>query len=271
LSENQQQTGEHASEPHPPKRHRYAKLVDPLLASVPTLIGVFVGALASHFAEVQRVDFEREDRFRREQIERVAAIAHGYDSLAHPLGEMIAAVETRQPAICRFMPVAAAAEQKLKASGLLHGRLFSPGAVNPNNTAEYGRELDLIAASPDAGARTAATFLKSMISLYAAMLTNVDAADALFVQKREAFQATLMFETKVYFPDRIRQDVSSTIDSFYEIAKATTVVQAPNTLCKVDARALDRRLVDLNVRATREMIAFAQTLEPELGNETIQR
>lgn len=85
---------------------------------------------------MQRVDFEREDRFRHEQVHRVAAVAHAYDSLTESLNAMIAAIQTRQAALCNYMPMVAAAEVKLRNAGLLNGRLFSPGTIDPNGTAE---------------------------------------------------------------------------------------------------------------------------------------
>jgi hypothetical protein len=257
-------------EAKPPKKHGRARFLDPLLSSVPTLIGVLVGAVTSHFAEVQRVDFEREDRFRHEQVERVAQVAHGYDLLTEPLTGMIAAVQTRQPGLCRFMKLASAAELKLRDAGVLHGRLFSPGTVDPNATAEYGREIDAQLDAADPGIKAGAGFLKSMIALYTTMLADVANADAQFAQKREAFQGTLMFEVKVYFPERVRKDVYGTVNAFADIARRTTAVQAPNRLCTVDSAGLSTELVALNVRATREMTAFAQSLEPELGDKSIQ-
>lgn len=258
-------------EPHSKHKHSlFARMVDPLLASVPILVGVIVGALTSHFAEVQRVDFEREDRFRREQIERVAAIAHGYDSLAEPLNLMISAVETRKPGICGYMPLAQTTELRLQKAGMLHVRLFAPGQSNPNNTAQYGRELDAAAAqSPEA--KPAADFLRTMISFYSGMLTGVSAAQAQFAQNREVFQATLMFETKVYFPDHIRKDVSATVNGFDDVERQTSRVLSPSLLCKLDVTGIRHELADLNVRSSLEMIAFAQALEPELNDSTIQR
>lgn len=261
---------EEAAHSERPRKRGLSRLAEPLLASVPTLIGVLVGAISSHFAEVQRVDFEREDRFRREQIERVAQIARGYDTLVGPLTTMIAAVQTQQPALCRFMPLASAAEQKLRKDGLLHARLFSPGAVNPNATAEYGREIDAQIQAVDPTVKTSATFLKSMIALYAGMLTEVSSADAQFTQKRETFQGTLMFEVKVYFPERIRKHVSTTVNAFQSLASDVAAVQAPNKLCGLNAAALSARLVELNVRSAADMTAFAQGLEPELGNKALQ-
>lgn len=252
-----------------PKKRSHARLIDPLVSSIPTLIGVLVGAVTSHVAEVQRVDFEREDRFRHEQVERVAAVAHGFDSLAEPLSTMIAAVQTRKPALCQYMPMAAAAEIKLRNAGLLHGRLFSPGDVDPNGTAEYGREINALATSTDPGEKASANLLKAMIGLYTTMLSNVENADAQFVRNREAFQATLMFEVKVYFPDRIRKDVAGTVNAYHEIGKQATSVQAPNKLCALDDTGMGNRLLALNVSAAREMTEFAQTLEPELSDESI--
>ncbi len=218
----------------------------------------------------RHVNFEREDRFRREQIERVASIAHGYDSLTKPLVDLISAVETRQPGICRFMPVTVLAEQKLQKIGLLKGRLFSPGPVNFNDTAEYGRQLDTVEAS-DGPAKDTATFLKTMISQYVEMLAQVETADADFAQKREAFQATLMFEVKVYFPRTDTQGCHRDRRCLSQYRETDRRRAIANMLCKVDAKALQTSLIDLNVRSTREMIAFAQTLEPELGDKTIQR
>jgi hypothetical protein len=255
--------------PEHQKKHGRARLIEPLLSSVPTLIGVLVGAVTSHVAEVQRVDFEREDRFRHEQVERVAAVAHGFDSLAEPLSTMIAAVQTRKPALCQYMPMVAAAEIRLRNAGLLHGRLFAPGVVDPNGTAEYGREINALTTSSDPGQKSSANLLKAMIGLYTAMLTNVETADAEFVKNREAFQATLMFEVKVYFPDRIRKDVSATMDAYHVIGKQATSVQAPNALCALDDTGLGNRLLALNVNAAREMTEFAQTLEPALSDESI--
>jgi len=255
--------------PEHPKKHSRARFIDPLVSSVPTLIGVLVGAVTSHFAEVQRVDFEREDRFRHEQVERVGAVAHGFDSLAEPLSTMIAAVQTRKPALCQYMPMVAAAEIRLRNAGVLHGRLFSPGAVDPNGTAEYGREIDALANSPDPSEKSSANLLKAMIGLYTTLLTGVEEADAQFVKNRETFQATLLFEVKVYFPDRIRKEVTETIDAYHDIGKQITSVQAPNKLCALDDTKLGDRLVALNVSAAREMTEFAQTLEPELSDESI--
>jgi len=251
------------------QKHGYARLIDPLVSSVPTLVGVLVGAVTSHVAEVQRVDFEREDRFRHEQVERVAAVAHGFDSLANPLSTMIAAVQTQQPILCKYMPTVAQAETRLRDAGQLHGRLFSPGPVDTNATAEYGREVDQLALSSDASVKSSASLLKAMIGLYTTLLTNVENADAQFIQKREAFQATLMFEVKVYFPEKIRKDVAKTVDAFHELGTQTTAVLVPNKLCSLNADALSSRLSDINVGAAREMIGFAQTLEPELGDDSI--
>jgi hypothetical protein len=237
---------------------------------VPTLIGVLVGAVTSHVAEVQRVDFEREDRFRHEQVERVASVAHAYDSLTGPLTGMISAIQTRQSSFCRHMPAAAAAETMLRASNLLHGRLFSPGVSDPNATAQYGAEITKLTAAPDQNVRDLANGLNAMIGAFTTALAGVDTAEGQFLEKREAFQATLMFEVKVYFPNRIRKDIEETTDAFTAIAKQAAV-QMPNQFCSVDADALSRSLITLDVRAASEMTSFAQSLEPDLGDGPIGR
>jgi hypothetical protein len=249
-----------------PKKHGHQRLVEPLLSSVPTLIGVLVGAVTSHFAEVQKFDFEREDRFRHEQVERVATVAHGYDSLAKPLIMMITGVETQQPALCKDMAQASAAEIRLRDRGLLHGRLFSPGPVDPYGTADYGRQIDALAATTDQGVSADAARLKAMIGSYTTVLAGVEAGYSDFLQKREAFQGTLMFEVKVYFPKKVRKDIVKTVDDYYEIGKQTASVQAPNQLCTLNIADLSNRLIALDVRSARAMIDFAQSLEPELDD-----
>jgi len=255
-------------EPEKPKKHGRAKVIDPLISSVPTLIGVLVGAITSHVAEMQKVDFEREDRFRHEQVERVASVAHGYDSLTAPLTGMISAIQTRQALFCRHMPAAAAAENMLRNSNLLHGRLFSAGAIDPSATAQYGAEITKLTTNPDQNVRDLANGLNAMIGAFTTVLASVETAEGQFLEKREAFQATLMFEVKVYFPNRIRKDVEQTTDAFTAIAKQATSVQMPNQYCRVDADTLSRNLITLDVRAAREMTSFAQSLEPELGEDS---
>jgi len=255
--------------PEPPKkRTTRSKILAPLVASVPSLVGVLVGAVTSHFAEAQKADFEREDRFRQSQIERIAAVAHAYDSMTGPLTAMIAAIQTQQPALCRFMPLASIAETRLRNANLLHGRLFSPGAVDPNGTADYGREVDALTSAADPGVKQAAVLLKTMIDSYVPMLASVDTADAQFAQKREAFQATLMFEVKVYFPERVRKDVQKATNAFAAIGKQAASVAAPNQLCTLDANGLSKKLLALTTDGTREMTSFAQSLEPELGDKS---
>ena len=46
--------------PEPPKKRTRSKYLEPLIASVPTLVGVLVGAVTSHFAEAQKADIERQ-------------------------------------------------------------------------------------------------------------------------------------------------------------------------------------------------------------------
>ena len=106
-----------------------------------------------------------------------------------------------------------------------------------------------------------------MIGAYAAMLTSVDSADQQFAQKREAFQATLLFEVRVYFPKHIRADVRATTDALAEIGKQASSVQMPNRLCSLDAAGLSKKLLALNVDGTREMTSFAQSLEPDLQDD----
>ncbi len=253
--------------PEPPNKRGRSRLIDPLVASVPTLIGVLVGAVTSHFAEAQKADIERQDRFHREQIERIAAVAHAYDSMTTPLTTMLSTIQTQQPALCRYMPMAVAAEARLRGANLLHGREFSPGTVDPNATAEYEHEIDALTNAADPNVKNSANLLKAMIGAYAAMLTGVDSADQQFAQKREAFQATLLFEVKVYFPKPIRADVRATTDGLAEIGKQASSVQLPNRLCSLDAAGLSKKLLALNVDGTREMTNFAQSLEPDLQDE----
>lgn len=260
--------------PEPPhnkhKRSLFDRLADPLLASVPVLVGVLVGALTSHFAETQRVNFEREDRFRREQIERVAGIAHGYDSLAEPLNLMLAAVETRGASLCKAMPLARATEQELTNANLLHERLFSTGAGN-TDTRGYDTEIKAASAQSAPQVKAAGDLLQAMVSAYVTMLTELADAQTKFAQNRETFQATLIFETKVYFPDRIRKDVADTVKDYVDIERQTALVQSPIRLCRVDVDELRKKLSALNLRSSQEMIAFAQTLEPELNDRDIQK
>jgi hypothetical protein len=257
---------EHIERSH---KRGWAKLAEPLMASVPTLIGVLLGGIMSHFAETQRVDFEREDRFRREQIQRVATIAHGFDSLSGPLVTMLGTVETVQPAICRNAHTAALVEQKLIKMGLLHEREFSPGEVDFTKTSAYGSELAAVPAT-NAAAKQAANWLLTMLGGYVGMLTPLEQANTEFYNNRKTFQATLMFEAMVYFPKPVQDEVRAVVDEYVGIDKAIMQLKTPNMVCKVDPAKVDKQLVDLSVRSSREMIGFAQRLEPELGNRELQ-
>jgi hypothetical protein len=79
-----------------------------------------------------------------------------------------------------------------------------------------------------------------------------------------------MFEVEVYFPERVREEVSATVEAYHQIGKRAASVQAPNLLCTVDPQALSARLSTLNLSSARDMTEFARTLEPELGDKSIQ-
>lgn len=57
--------------------------------------------------------------------------------------------------------------------------------------------------------------------------------------------------------------------AYYEIGKQIASVQAPNRFCTLNADVLSSRLNALGVGAARDMTTFAQTLEPELSDESI--
>jgi hypothetical protein len=251
------------------RKRGWAKMAEPLMASVPTLIGVLLGGIMSHFAETQRVDFEREDRFRREQIQRVATIAHGFDSLSSPLITMVGTVGGLQPAMCRNAHTASLIEQKLMKMGLLHEREFSPGNVDFTKTAAYGRELAAVPAT-NASAKSAANWRLAMLGGYADMLTPLQQANVEFYNNRKTFQATLMFEAMVYFPKPVQDEVRSVVDEYVDIDNAIMQLKAPNTVCNIDPPKIEKDLVNLSVRSSEEMIGFAQRLEPELGNSALQ-
>lgn len=268
--------GRPAFEPVPVPEHiehshkrGWAKLAEPLMASVPTLIGVLLGGIMSHFAETQRVDFEREDRFRREQIQRIAQVAHGYQSLADPLLTMIGIVESRQPSLCRQEHGAALAEAKFTKMGLLHEREFAPGPVDFTKTNAYIAELNAVPAS-NAAAKGAANGLLELLSQYAGMIGALDPNIKTFFDNRKTFQTTLAFDAKVYFPKAVQAEVDSVVNRYYIIEKQMNQLATPNLICSIDPEKTKRDLVALNVTSQTDMIAFAQSLEPELGNSALQ-
>lgn len=257
---------EHIEHSH---KHGWAKVVEPLMASVPTLIGVLVGGIMSHFAETQRVDFEREDRFRREQIARIAQVAHGYQSLADPLLTMVGVVESRQPSLCKAQAGAALAEAKFMKMGLLHEREFAPGPVDFTKTNAYIAELNAVPAG-NAAAKGAAIGILELLNQYAGMIGALDPSIKTFFDNRKTFQTTLAFDAKVYFPKAVQTEVDSVVDRYYTIEKQMNQLSTPNLICGIDPEKTKRDLIALDVSSQTDMIAFAQSLEPELGNAALQ-
>jgi hypothetical protein len=181
---------------------------------------------------------------------------------------MVATLQERLPDICRRMASAGQLEQLMIRGGYLHAPFFSTkGSVNDG---PYEAELTALTkgTTPAAGPARA---LQSLYTDYTAMLGNIGAAQKQFGDRWEDFQATLVFEVRVYFPDQLRRDVSDTVNAYYAVEKDALRAIRPATACSVKPDSLAERLTDLHFRSSQEMIQFAQRLEPELNNKAIQR
>ena len=257
---------EHVETAHTPRKRGLARLVDPLLSSIPSLLGVLVGTMATYFGGMQQNEWKRQDDFRRAQSARVATVAHGYDGLYNAAEQMVGILRTRLPDICHDMKPAAGLEAEFIQLGALHHGVFSGKGKGGG---DYEKELAAIAASSTKVAPFAVV-LQRFYGRYLDMVRSLDGAHKEFKAGVDHIEAQLIFDVNVYFPDPVRSDVPKAVAAYMTIDADATRAVFPATACSVKPDALSDRLATLHANASQEMIQFARSLEPELGNNSIQ-
>ncbi len=250
---------------HEPRKRGFTRIIEPLLTSVPSLMGALVGSLITLFGASQQNELQREDDFRKAQIARVAAISQGYDRLYKALVPMLGALDVRLPDICHDMKGAAGIEAQFIQLGSLHSGVFS----GKGKGGDYEKELATIAASSSKLAPFGA-LLQRFYGKYVDMVSELEKAQREFRGGLDTMQGAVLFDANVYFPARIRADVPKTIAEYVAVEKGALRAAFPATACGVSPNKLEDRLGAIHFRSSRTMIQFAQSLEPELANKAFQ-